>query len=313
MTASPLVSILVPLYNKAEWVEATIQSALGQTYSPIEVLVIDDGSIDRSVEVVSGIDDSRLKLTVRENRGANATRNELLANANGEYVQYLDADDLLLRNKLETQVAALNGGADVSLCRVWRDAPGGERHPDTDILGSTRTLIQHGVHTAAPLHRKSSLEAIEGWNESLNASQEYDLHLRLKLGGHWAQVHSEPEPLAIWRSVPGSTSSDELRVYRAKVESLQGLAPFALSAHRLEIALAITNAARHLARCGHLSEAQAALASAVDLDPAAIAEIPRRMRWVRPTHALLVWERFEAGLRALGTHLRSLSSETARS
>ena len=125
MSASPLVSVLIPLYNKVDWVESTIQSALDQTYRNIEVIVIDDGSTDGSAEVVAALTDTRIRLISRENRGANATRNELLHEALGTYVQYLDADDLLLPNKLEIQVAGLEAGAGVSLCPVWRERIGG--------------------------------------------------------------------------------------------------------------------------------------------------------------------------------------------
>ena len=149
MNAPPLVSVLVPLYNKAGWVESTVRSALEQTVDDLEVVVIDDGSTDDSLTVVTAISDPRLSVFSRENRGANATRNELLTRARGELVQFLDADDLLLPGKLERQLDGLKNGADVSLCSVSMEAPAGSHHPPNFDGPLDQLLVRHGVHTAA--------------------------------------------------------------------------------------------------------------------------------------------------------------------
>jgi glycosyltransferase involved in cell wall biosynthesis len=100
------VSVIIPNFNREKLVGETIQNMLEQSLPPHEVIVVDDGSTDRSVEVISSFG-SRVKLIRQENQGPGAARNAGLAVAAGEYIQFMDSDDLASRNKLERQVAAL--------------------------------------------------------------------------------------------------------------------------------------------------------------------------------------------------------------
>lgn len=299
MASNSLVSVLIPLYNKAEWVESTIQSVLDQTHTNLEVLVIDDGSTDGSADVVSRLDDDRIVLIRRENRGANVTRNELLELANGTYVQHLDADDMLLPQKLELQLAGLEAGADVSLCPVWVDVAGGETKPKNSELGSAETVIRHGIPTFAPLHRLADLKEVGGWTEGLRASQEYDLHLRLLLGGFWQRPHQIDKPLGIVRVVESSTSGQDHRVYLAKAEVLRTATTFASPRFERLIAHALANAARHLAHERDFVAAHEALATAFELCGSSTAEIPRRLRWISNVALLARAEWFDSRLRQL--------------
>ena len=91
---SVLVSILIPCYNAERWIAQAIESALAQTWSEKEVIVVDDGSTDHSLEVIRQFD-GRISWETGLNRGGNAARNRLLELARGEWLQYLDADDYL--------------------------------------------------------------------------------------------------------------------------------------------------------------------------------------------------------------------------
>ncbi len=299
MASNSLVSVLIPLYNKAEWVESTIQSVLDQTHTNLEVLVIDDGSTDGSADVVSRLDDDRIVLIQRENRGANVTRNELLELANGTYIQHLDADDVLLPQKIELQLAGLEAGADVSLCPVWIDIAGGEIRPESSNLGSAETVIRHGIPTFAPLHRLTDLKDVGGWTEGLLASQEYDLHLRLLMGGFWQRPHQIDEPLGIVRVVERSTSGQDHRVYRAKAKVLRSAATLASPRFERLIAHALVNAGRHLAQDGDFPAARDALATAFELSGSSTAEIPRRLRWISNVALLARVEWIDSRLRQL--------------
>lgn len=287
MTPTPLVSVLVPLHNKAPWIASTIHSALDQTYPQIEVVVIDDGSTDGSGERVAALNDPRIRLLRRENRGANATRNELLDHAQGEFIQFLDADDLLAPNKIRLQVDGLLAGADVSCCAVQVQSRKGTSTVQQIVSASASfpALVGRGLLTVSPLHRKCSLVAVGGWDEALPASQEFDLHLRLAVGGLWARKHQLDEPLATWRDVPGSTSGDERRLYRSKLTVLQRLVPDINADDTAHLALAIVNTSRHLARQGLFDEALDALEFAAGLDPSSINDFPPRIRRV-PTARL---------------------------
>lgn len=272
--------MLVPLYNKAPWVLSTIESVLQQTHTDFELIIIDDGSTDGSTALIADVHDERIRFFARDNRGANATRNELLDAAKGRYIQFLDADDLLLPHKLERQVAALETGASVSISQVAMDKIDGARRPTSIDAPLTDIVIGDGVPTPGPLHRKATLESVGGWNNNLPASQEFDLHLRLLVGGHWDQAVFTDEPLAIWRRVPESTTANELSVYRSKVIALQNCLPDAPESVLPALAGSLANAARHLARGGKFSEAEAALSTALDLDSNSLQEYPARIRWI---------------------------------
>lgn len=100
------VSVIIPNYNREKLVVETIQNMLNQSLPPDEIIVIDDGSTDNSVEVIRAFG-SRVTLIQQENQGPGAARNAGLAIATGEYIQFMDSDDLASANKLELQVAAL--------------------------------------------------------------------------------------------------------------------------------------------------------------------------------------------------------------
>jgi len=102
-----LVSILIPVYNAEAFVAETIQSALDQTWPVKEVIAVDDGSTDKSCEILKSFESAGVKLIEQDNRGAFAARNRALSEAQGEFIQFLDADDLLAANKIEMQMRRL--------------------------------------------------------------------------------------------------------------------------------------------------------------------------------------------------------------
>jgi glycosyltransferase involved in cell wall biosynthesis len=103
----PLVSILIPAYNAEQWIVQTLRSALGQTWPRKEIIVVDDGSRDRTAETARRFDSKEVSVVSVENRGAAAARNHAMQLAQGDYIQWLDADDLLSPDKIERQLAML--------------------------------------------------------------------------------------------------------------------------------------------------------------------------------------------------------------
>jgi glycosyltransferase involved in cell wall biosynthesis len=99
-----MISIIIPLYNKEKAVKETLQSVLNQSYGNFEIIVVDDGSTDNSAQIVKEIKDDRIKFYYKENGGVSAARNYGIFNANSEWVLFLDADDLLENDALETFV-----------------------------------------------------------------------------------------------------------------------------------------------------------------------------------------------------------------
>jgi glycosyltransferase involved in cell wall biosynthesis len=107
---SPLVSILMPVYNAERWLDAAVRSALAQTWPRAEIIAVDDGSTDQSLTVLGGFGSPAVKVLSQPNAGAAAARNAALRAAQGDFIQYLDADDLLEARKLERQVRLLQDG-----------------------------------------------------------------------------------------------------------------------------------------------------------------------------------------------------------
>jgi glycosyltransferase involved in cell wall biosynthesis len=103
----PLVSTIIPCYNAERWLAAAIDSALAQTHSRQEIIVVDDGSSDHSLAIAKPYARRGVQICVQSNRGAACARNHGLAVARGEYVQFLDADDLLAPDKIALQLARL--------------------------------------------------------------------------------------------------------------------------------------------------------------------------------------------------------------
>jgi glycosyltransferase involved in cell wall biosynthesis len=109
---APLVSILIPAYNAEEWIAATIESALAQTWPRTEVVIVDDGSADGTVDIARRYESGTVRVVRQQNQGAAAARNTALAHSQGDYIQWLDADDLLHPEKIAAQMALVERGAD---------------------------------------------------------------------------------------------------------------------------------------------------------------------------------------------------------
>jgi glycosyltransferase involved in cell wall biosynthesis len=118
---TPLVSILVPAYNAERWIADTIRSAVGQTWRRTEIIVVDDGSRDRTLEVAQQFASSAVRVVTQENQGASAARNKAYQLCQGDYIQWLDADDLLATDKISKQMEVLSqcGGARTLLSGPW--------------------------------------------------------------------------------------------------------------------------------------------------------------------------------------------------
>jgi glycosyltransferase involved in cell wall biosynthesis len=105
----PLVSIIIPVYNAARILKQTIECALEQTHEPKEIIIVDDGSADKSFELAKAYESEKVKVIRQSNAGAAVARNTGLTHAKGDYIQFLDAGDLLTADKIEKQVKALHG------------------------------------------------------------------------------------------------------------------------------------------------------------------------------------------------------------
>src|SRR5256885_5300683 len=185
-----LVSILIPCFNAEGWVAQAIESALSQTWPEKEVILVDDGSTDASLTIIKTFGD-RIRWESGPNRGSNVARNRLLELAHGDWLQYLDADDYLLPEKIAQQMefiatdlaaavvfgpATIEHWADGSARRVLLPIP--EPH-DLWILLARWYLPQ----TGAALWRKQAMVDVGGWKVDQPCCQEHELYLRLLMAG----------------------------------------------------------------------------------------------------------------------------------
>lgn len=117
---SPKISVIIPVYNAAPWLQDTIDSVLLQTWKNTEIIIVDDGSTDNSLNIARHNTSARVKLFQQQNRGAAAARNAGLRAASGDFIQFLDADDLLDQRKIEIQAESLlQEGDDCVACGSW--------------------------------------------------------------------------------------------------------------------------------------------------------------------------------------------------
>lgn len=117
----PLVSILIPAFNAQEWIADSLRSALAQTWSRKDVIVVDDGSSDQTLAIARQFESDAVRVVTQKNRGAAASRNRAFSLAQGDYIQWLDADDLLAPDKISRQMEAIGpcGSKRVLLSCAW--------------------------------------------------------------------------------------------------------------------------------------------------------------------------------------------------
>lgn len=190
-TLAPRVSAIIPCYNGEAFVGEAIESCLSQTYPDVEIIVIDDGSTDGSVDCIKAFGDA-VKLIQLQHAGACVARNTGLQQASGDYVQFLDADDRLLENKFQIQVDFLGSHPDIGLVSCMgflfgdgkpvRRKKGEQENPDPQGRDAFIYCLRYGLSTEAPLIRRAPLLKVGGFR-IIACGQERDLHIRLGAAG----------------------------------------------------------------------------------------------------------------------------------
>lgn len=191
-----LVSVIIPTYNRGYCIERSINSVLNQTWSNLEVLVVDDASTDNTFEIVKEVNDSRVRyFRIQNNMGANHARNEGIKNAKGNYIAFNDSDDEWLPEKLEKQMQLMklqekiegdNIGAVYCIMtkysngRIYQIAPMLEEVGEHGI-GNIYKYMQGNmfISTQTLVFRKKVLEKVGGFNEDLERLQDWELLLRV--------------------------------------------------------------------------------------------------------------------------------------
>ena len=265
-------SVIIPCFNGERFIGNAIASALGQTYPRTEVIVIDDGSTDNSLDVIRSFGGS-VRWESGPRRGGSQARNRGLASAKGQFIQFLDADDKLFPAKLERQIEQLQStGADVCLAPfdvISTDGTTARCGPLSAPIGDPFEWILFADARITPLYRSTVIACSAGFDSTLTCCQDLDLALRIALAG--ARYAYVDDPGYQCRRHAASVSSDETRLYRVMIEMLARIARQLPSdrtheqARREALAAKITNCARWLLRLGDTDGGMHGFAIALDV------------------------------------------------
>jgi glycosyltransferase involved in cell wall biosynthesis len=245
----PRVSVVIPTYNSGVMVKEAIESVLAQTYSDFEIVVVDDGSTDNTECIVRQFGD-RVRYFKQENQGVSAARNTGIKQSLGDYVAFLDSDDLWLSEKLAEQIPwleadpklglvycdwAVNSGETVLKSSYLKDLPAASGYVFDE-------LIQSGfILTSGVVVRRACLDDAGDFDKSLEISQDYDLWLRISY--RW-KVQLVDKRLFTKRSWDGSLSSnlrrtalERIALFQKTLKELPDMTPRSRKLVRLQLAL----------------------------------------------------------------------------
>ena len=210
--SKPLVSVIIPTYNRSGKLYEAVESVLAQDFRDFELIIVDDGSTDDSVRGLAAY--TSIKLIRQSNRGVSAARNRGIAAARGRLIAFLDSDDLWMKSKLACQTAFFESHPATQICQtqeIWlrrgvRVNPK-RKHQKIGGMIFEQSLPLCIVSPSAVMMRKGLLEEFGGFNEQLPACEDYDLWLRIstrypielidtplivKRGGHTDQLSNQP-------------------------------------------------------------------------------------------------------------------------
>ncbi|MGB3239299.1 MAG: glycosyltransferase [Geitlerinemataceae cyanobacterium] len=221
----PLISIVIPTYNAEKTIEETLISVFNQTLSDFEVIIINDGSTDRTLEVLSTFNDARLKIFSYPNAGVATSRNRGLSKATGQYISFLDADDLWTPEKLEAQYQALQENPQAAVAYSWTDyidesgkflgvCARGTNNGNLYQLLLLADVIGSGSN---PLIKAEAIAKVGEFDPSVVPTEDWDMWIRL--AEHFQYV-AVPAVHILYRQLQNSGSSN---MRKMEVSSLRVL------------------------------------------------------------------------------------------
>jgi len=197
---TPLISVIMPVYNREKYVEEAIKSILNQTVTDLELIVVDDASTDNTLNVIYSINDQRIQVfQLKENKGVSAAYNTGLSKARGLFIARMDSDDISIPDRLEKQLSFLERNPHISICGSWVKFMNSEKlikHKETHNEIITEMLIQCPLSMGAVMYKKSDLNNFI-LDENLRFGEDYDLWCRVC----WElKMYNIQEPLLIYRT-----------------------------------------------------------------------------------------------------------------
>lgn len=222
----PTISVVLPVHNGEKTIKDTIESVLNQSLKDLELIIIDDGSQDSTIQVVECIRDNRIKVFSYANAGLAASRNRGIHHATSEYVSFIDADDLWASDKLESQIKALQDYPQAAVAYSWTDYIDesgrffrkGSYITATDNIYARLLLINFLENGSNPLIRKEVFSEVGYFDESLPAAEDWDMWFRLAARYEFVGVSS---PQILYRISASSMSANVVRQEAACLKVLE--------------------------------------------------------------------------------------------
>lgn len=221
---SPFLSVIIPLYNKERTIRKTINTVLNQDYKNFELIIVDDGSKDDSIRIASTIQDKRIHIISQQNAGVSKARNNGVSKASGDYVIFLDADDVWYKNHLTVLVGLINDygrECDVFTTNFSRIFPDGEEYVNRNDL--TRGIIPNYFKasikgdvtcSSCVCIRRTSFHKIGGFNPKYTHGEDTDLWNRM--GRKYQYAYSPEVTCSYLLDQNASCSTMNYNTYSAK-------------------------------------------------------------------------------------------------
>jgi len=222
MTAPNTVTVVVPCFNTKKYVDEALLSIRNQTYTNLDIIAVNDGSTDETPQLLDrhAECDARVRVVHQRNRGLPGARNAGLRQARGEFVCFLDADDVMVPDKIEKQMQFLRDNPGIDL--VYSDYFVGDS--DLELIGLKAARLPEGkvldafshknwLAVMTPLVRRSLVESVGEFDETLRASEDWDYWIRCAMTGTFGYL---PGPLAIYRMYPTQMHNDGRRMFTAE-------------------------------------------------------------------------------------------------
>lgn len=272
------ISVIIPAFNQGHYLGEAIQSVIDQTFPDFELVVVDDGSTDNTAQVACSFSDTRVRYIHQENRGLSAARNTGILRSSGEYLTFLDSDDLFVADKLETLLNAMQrdpGLGFVAGQAVLIDEnalPLGKVFDTPLPENPVHLLLWNPLHVCSVMMRRDWQQKVGLFDESLHAYEDWDMWLRLARAG--CRMGWVAHPVSLYRFHTRQMTRDKDRMTTAtfavlkKVYSDPDLPQEWLSLKDRAYSSAYLRAAIQAFRMGDTQEGADALAEAVRLDPA---------------------------------------------
>ena len=223
---NPLVSVIIPSFNRGQVVSEAVESVLAQDYHPLEIIVVDDGSTDNTIEKLMPFKEDIILFT-QKNRGVSAARNTGIKLSNGEYTAFLDSDDLWLPEKISCQIDFFKNNPNAVICQteeIWirngKRVNPGKKHKKLSGMIFEPSLNLCLVSPSAVMMKKNLFDIKGYFDEKLLACEDYDLWLRI---GSTVPIYLIDKPLIIKRGGHDDQLSAGHSLDKYRIRSLEKL------------------------------------------------------------------------------------------